>query len=179
VAGKALRLLRIEPFEHLIIGGPWERLPDFESRLHRYLRDRVVARWDIDVHTPTAQVLDRARQEEQQFLEHQAQDAWKAIRDQLPYRGALGLPDTLAALWQRRVQTLLEEPDVSRPGSRCSNCGRLNLTANPCVECGGKTDEVTDLYEEAVRDAIDQSAHVRYWKDPALKVDSMAAYRRY
>ena len=24
-----------------------------ESRLHRYLRDRIVARWDIDVHKPT------------------------------------------------------------------------------------------------------------------------------
>ena len=40
--------------------------------------------------------------------------------------------------------------------------------------------EVTDVYEEAVRDAIDQSAHVRYWKDPALhQANSMAAYRRY
>ena len=52
VAELALRLLRREPFEHLIIGGLWEKLPDFESRLHRYLRDRIVARWDINVHKP-------------------------------------------------------------------------------------------------------------------------------
>ena len=57
---------------------------------------------------------------------------------------------------------------MSRPGFRCSACGRLNLTADPCVECGGKMVEVPDLYEEAVHDAIEQSAHVRYWKDPAL-----------
>ena len=180
VAELALRLLRREPFEHLIIGGLWEKLPDFESRLHRYLRDRIVARWDINVHKPTAEIRERARQEEQRFLDDQARQTWKAIRDQLPYHGALGPRDTLAALWQRRVQWLLEEPDISRPGFRCSACGRLNLTADPCVECGGQMVEVPDLYEEAVHDAIDQSAHVRYWNDPALhQANSMAAYRRY
>ena len=85
-----LRLLQREPFQHLIIGGLWETLPQFESRLHRYLRDRIVARWDIDVHTPTQQVLERVRQEEQQFLQHQAQDAWKAIQDHRPPQGADG-----------------------------------------------------------------------------------------
>jgi hypothetical protein len=180
VAELALRLLRREPFEHLIIGGLGEKLPDFESRLHRYLRDRIVARWDINVHKPTAEIRERARQEEQRFLDDQARQTWKAIRDQLPYHGALGPRDTLAALWQRRVQWLLEEPDISRPGFRCSACGRLNLTADPCVECGGRMVEVPDLYEETVHDAIDQSAHVRYWDDPALKqANSMAAYRRY
>ncbi len=54
VSETALRLLQRKPFEHLIIGGLWETLPEFEGRLHRYLRDRIVARWDIDVqHTPT------------------------------------------------------------------------------------------------------------------------------
>jgi hypothetical protein len=55
VSESSLRVLRREPFERLIIGGLWETLPQFESRLHRYLRDRIVARWDIDVHTPTEQ----------------------------------------------------------------------------------------------------------------------------
>ena len=139
-----------------------------------------MARWDINVHKPTAEIRERARQEEQRFLDDQARQTWKAISDQLPYHGALGPRDTLAALWQRRVQWLLEEPDISRPGFRCSACGRLNLTADPCVECGGRMVEVPDLYEETVHDAIDQSAHVRYWNDPSFKqANSMAAYRRY
>jgi peptide subunit release factor 1 (eRF1) len=180
VAEQALRLLRREPFEHLIIGGLWTTSLDFESRLHRYLRDRIVARWDVDVHKPIAEIRELARGEEQRYVENEAREVWKAIRDQLPHHGALGPRDTLAALWQRRVQWLLEEPGVSQPGFRCSACGRLNLTSDPCVECGGKMIEVPDLYEEAVHDAADQSAHVRYWKDPALnEADSMAAYKRF
>jgi peptide subunit release factor 1 (eRF1) len=181
VGEAAFRLLRREPFEHLIIGGLWETLPQFEGRLHRYLRDRVVARWDIDVqHTPTPRIEERARQEEQQFLENEARDVWNSIQDLLPQRGALGPDEVFAALWQRRVQTLLVEPDATRPGFRCSVCGRLSLKNGPCVECGGQTAEVGNAYEEAVHDAIEQLSQVRYWKDPALKhVDSIAAFRRY
>jgi peptide chain release factor subunit 1 len=181
VAEKALRLFEREPFEHLIIGGLWETLPEFESHLHRYLRDRIVARWDIDVrHTPTPQILELARQEEQQFLQRQAQEIWQTIQDLRPYRGALGPEEVFAALWQRRVQALLLEPEAARAGYRCSTCGRLSLTEGLCVECGGKTAEVADVYEEAVHEAIEQSAHVRYWKASALnEVGSIAALKRF
>jgi peptide chain release factor subunit 1 len=180
VAETAFRLFRREPFEHLIVGGRWETLPQFESHLHRYLRDRLVGRWEIDVHTPTEQILQRALKEEQQFLERQAQDIWKAIQEHRPQRGALGPEETFAALWQRRVQPLLIEPDVVLPGFRCTICGRLHLSGGPCVECGGKMAEVRDILEEAVHDAIEQSAQVRYWKAPVLdEVDSMAALKRF
>jgi peptide chain release factor subunit 1 len=180
VAEAALRLLRREPFEHLIVGGRWETLPQFEGHLHRYLRDRIVARWEIDVRTPTAQVRERALQEEQQFLERQARDIWKAIQEQRPQRGALGPDEVFAALWQRRVQALLGAPGVVRPGFRCSVCGRLQRSGGACVECGGQTAEVPDVLEEAVHEAIEQSAHVRYWRDPALnEVESVAALKRF
>src|SRR5437764_472721 len=42
-AEAALRLFEREPFEHLIIGGRPELLSQFESHLHRYLRDRIMA----------------------------------------------------------------------------------------------------------------------------------------
>lgn len=180
VAENALRLLRKEPFEHLIIGGLWETLPQFEHRLHRYLRDRIVARWKIDVHAPTQQILERTRQEEQQFLRRQAEETWKAINDLLPQRGALGADPVFSALWQKRVQTLLVEPNAARSGFRCSVCFRLRLSGEPCIECGGKMVEVEDVFDEALQDAIDQSGHVRYWEDPALRaVDSVAALKRF
>ncbi len=170
----------MSPFENLIIGGRWETLPQFESHLHRYLRDRIVTRWEIDVRSPTAQVQERARQEEQQFLQRQAQAIWKAIQEQRPQRGALGPEEVFAALWQRRVQSLLVEPGVPRAGFRCSTCGRLNLSGGSCVQCGGKMTEVPDIDEEAIHEAIEQSAQVRYWKDSALhEAASIAALKRF
>jgi peptide subunit release factor 1 (eRF1) len=180
VAEETLRLLQREPFEHLIVGGLWEHLPEFEGHLHRYLRDRIVARWDIDVHTPAPQVLERALQEEQNVLKQQAKGIWKSIQDNRARRGALGPEETFAALWQRRVQALLIEPGVSYAGFRCRSCGRLHFSGGPCVECGGKMAEIADVYDEALHDAIEQSAQVRFWKDPALdEADSIAALKRF
>jgi peptide chain release factor subunit 1 len=181
VAEAGLRLFEREPFQHLIIGGLRETLPQFERRLHRYLRDRIVARWDIDVqHTPTPQIRERARGEEQQYLRRQAEEIWKTIQDDRPQRGALGPEEVFDALWQRRVQSLLVVPETSRPGFRCSNCTRLHLGDGPCSACGGKKVEVTDVFEEAVHDAIEESGQVRSWDDPALnQVEAIAALRRY
>ncbi|GIW81452.1 MAG: hypothetical protein KatS3mg105_3259 [Gemmatales bacterium] len=180
VAEETLRLLQREPFEHLIIGGLWEHLPEFEGHLHRYLRDRIVARWDIDVHTPVPEILQRALQEEQKLLEHQAQSIWKNIQEHRTTRGALGPEETFAALWQRRVQALLIEPHVSCQGFRCRSCGRLHLSSGPCIECGEKMMEVSNVYDEAVHDAIEQSALVRQWNAGTLnEVDSIAALKRF
>jgi peptide chain release factor subunit 1 len=180
VAEVGLRLFEREPFDHLIIGGLWEILPQFESHLHRYLRDRIVARWEIDVHAPVRQILERAQHEEQRVLERQAKDIWKTIQDFRPQRGALGPEEVFAALWGRRVQSMLIEPELAGPGFRCSVCGRLTVKTGPCPECGGLLAATPDVFEEAVQDAAEQSAQVRYWDDPALKkAQSIAALRRF
>jgi hypothetical protein len=72
-----------------------------------------------------------------------------------PQRGALGPDEVFAALWQGRVQALLVEPKVVRPGFRCSACGRLQLSGGQCVECGGPLAAVPDVFEEAVQEAIE------------------------
>ncbi|HEY2154160.1 MAG TPA: hypothetical protein VGH33_00925 [Isosphaeraceae bacterium] len=181
VAEAGLRLLEREPFQHLIIGGLWEVLPQFEHRLHRYLRDRINSRWNIDAqHAPDTEVRERAIQQERQDLEYQAREIWKDIQDQRPALGALGPDEVFSALWGRRVGSLLAEPNVSRPGFRCTACGRLSLDNGPCVECGGKVAPVSDAFTEAAKDAIEQDAHLHYWSDPALKqVASLAALKRF
>lgn len=175
-----LRHFMREPFEHLIIGGLWEKLPQFESRLHRYLRDRIIARWDIDVQTPTPEILERARKEEEQYLARQARELWQTILDQRPRRGLQGPEPVFGGLWERRMQSLLVEAGVSRSGFRCSQCGRLSLSADPCVVCSGGKIPIGDVFEESVHEAISQSAQVRYWKDDALHaVDSIAGLARF
>ncbi len=181
VSEAGIRLLEREPFQHLIIGGLWEVLPQLESRLHRYLRDRIVARWDVDAqHAPETEVRERAIQHERQDLEQQAKEIWKTIQDQRPARGALGSDEVFTAIWGRRVGALLAEPNVSRPGFRCTSCLRLTLDDDPCVECGGRVAPVSDAFAEAVQDAIEQDAHLRYWNDPALtQAGSLAALKRF
>ncbi len=173
----ALRRFEREPFEHLIIGGLREILPTFESYLHRYLRDRVLTRWDIDVHAPLAKIRERACQTEREYLDQAAQSTWQKILDQ---PGAQGPEAVFAALWQRRVQTLLVARGARRSGFCCSVCGRLQLSGTQCVECSSAVEGRTDIFEVAVCEAIEQRSHVCYWDDPALaKAGSLGALNRF
>jgi hypothetical protein len=180
VADHLLKLFERRSFEHLIVGGLWEVLPEFEQHLHQYLSERIVARWDLDVHTPLLEVERRAVDEERQLLERQKEETWQVINNEQPSRRAIGLDDTLGALWLRKVDTMLVEPGARADGARCKQCGRLQRAANKCVECAEKTTRVANIFDEAEYAAVEQSAHVRYWNNPALRSHgSIAALNRF
>lgn len=180
VAYTTLRLWELEPFRQLIVGGLWEILPQFEAHLHRYLQERILARWEISVHAPRPELQQRLREEEQRWLERQAEQSWGQLAEAPAEQQARGPEAVLRALWQHRVRSLLVRPNMRVHGHRCPNCGRLHLSGGPCIECGAAVEHVPDVYEEAVRDALAQAALVRYWNAPQLEeCDGIAAWLRY
>lgn len=180
VASTTLRLWELEPFRYLIVGGLWEVLPQFEAHLHRYLKDLIVARWEMNVHVSSTELRSRLEQEEKRLLEHQAQQLWQQLNSAPTDQQARGPEQVFRALWQKRVWHLLAKPNTRYHGHICKECGRLHLSGGPCIECGATVSHLADIYEEAVREALTQSAHVRYWDNPALdECDGIAALLRY
>src|SRR5207245_2033727 len=57
VAEVLLRFFKRRNFDHLILAGPEEILPQFEQALHDYLRQRVVARTTLAMTATPADVL--------------------------------------------------------------------------------------------------------------------------
>jgi peptide subunit release factor 1 (eRF1) len=181
VADTLGRLYRREPFDHLIIGGPQQTLPQFENHLHRCLQSRVAARWQLPVRSAVHDIRTQAQAEEQAVLNQQACGLWQTIREAGPQRAALGPEEVFAMLWQRRAHSVLVDPGRAESGMRCGRCGRLALEEGACPECGGSLAPVSDVFQEVVREAIDQSAHVRLGSVQALLAEAggMAALGRY
>src|SRR5581483_11731961 len=76
-------------------------------------------------------------------------------------RGVGGPEDTLEALNERRVQTLLLEPSFDRPGSRCRACGLLMLESDgACPVDGGPLEELEHVREGAIEAALAQGGDV-------------------
>jgi peptide subunit release factor 1 (eRF1) len=181
VADTLGRLYRREPFDHLIIGGQPETLPQFENHLHRCLQSRVVARWHLPVRSAVEDIRTQAQAEEQAVLNRQACGLWQAIQEAGPRRAALGPEEVFAMLWQRRAHSVLVDPGRTESGMRCGRCGRLTLKDDICPECGGPLAPVPDVFTEVVREAIDQDAHVRLWSVQVLldRAGGVAALGRY
>jgi hypothetical protein len=163
-AASLLELYWREPFAHLILGGLHEVLGQFQAHLHSYLRDRVIAWWDMPVHAPIHEVLERLLREEELVEGRHAEALWRRIEEAAPGLSARGPEEVFRSLWTGRVHALLLDPDLAVPGCRCRACGRLTLHDSSCPECGSILESVDDTFLQAVEDAIDQHALVRLWR---------------
>jgi peptide chain release factor subunit 1 len=152
VADALLRYLKRGGFDHLILAGPQEVLPEFERQLHDYVKRRIVSRTQLAMTATAAEVLERSlvveaeleRRREREIVERLVAGA-KAGRN-----AVLGLPPVLDAVNDGRVDTLVVPFGLEAPGVRCTECGRLAERGSRCRICGGPMEPLPDLIEEAV-----------------------------
>jgi peptide subunit release factor 1 (eRF1) len=164
-AERLQRLWRRSRFDVLALGGPQEIVPRFEGLLQEELRSRLASRRvevdmgsasDDQIRAAVADLVeDEERSRERTALERLAAGLGGAGR------AAAGPEDTLAALNERRVQTLLLEDGADRTGGRCPTCGMLMLEAHgSCPADGSELEEVEHLREAMVEAALVQDAEV-------------------
>ena len=171
------------PFERLIVGGPREVVADFESKLHGYLAERLAGRIDVDVeHSNADQVLEATRPRFEELEEQRESEALERLAE--GSRAAAGLDDTLRALNERRVETLVVDERFSAEGSCCPTCGWLGPAGErACPVDGTELEPLDDLSEEAAELTIQQSAEImvvrRRRDELAQRADGIAALLRF
>ncbi len=150
------------PFSHLAIAAPDDLAGQLESDLHPYLAERLAGRLAVPVTADDAQVLAAAQQIESQLERRHEAEQVDRLREAVAAgrRGVAGLADTVEALGDHRVDTLLVSEGFSVPGWRCGGCDRLATMGRTCKHCGGEMSEVADVVEEAIEEALSQSCHV-------------------
>jgi peptide chain release factor subunit 1 len=155
-----MRHFKRQPFERLVLGGPNEVVSDFESKLHRYLSQRLAGRIDVDVETSGADaVLAAARPVLEALEDAREREALERLDE--GSRSASGLADVLRALNERRVETLLLVDRLSEAGARCPECGWLGPPGErQCPADGAGLEQRDDVIEPAVEVALQQAAEV-------------------
>jgi hypothetical protein len=156
-----------EPFTTLALTGPVEAEARLQELLHNDLRPALAAsHLDIDVASATdsdvrdaiAVVIGGKRQAEAERALAKLSETTRAVT---------GVTDTLEALNERRVQTLLLSRDFSADGGRCPSCGLLLAQAgDTCPADGTPLKTVADLREAAVQAAMLQDATVIAYDEP-------------
>lgn len=161
-ADVAFALLQDNGFDRLIIGAPDEIANELESLLHPYLKERLAARCHVRVDAKPDEIRQIALEVEAEVERRSEAEVVARLRDAVGShnRGVAGLDDTLRALVERRVDTLLVSSDYSHGGWRCAGCGYIGRVGRRCPVCQGEMHEVADVVEEAVEDALAQSCTV-------------------
>jgi len=162
VADLLLALFKHGGFDHLILAGPEEIVPEFERSLHDYLKRRVVARTTLSMQANAAEVLERSLAVEEQVEAERERQTLEHVRAEAAAgrQGVIGLDRVLGALNDWRVETLVVPFGLSLAGKRCRECGRLATHGTHCATCGGTLEPVPDIAESAVAAALRQGSRV-------------------
>jgi peptide chain release factor subunit 1 len=157
-----LRFYKRTSFDHLIIGGPEEIVPEFERGLHDYLKRTIAARIALSVAASPQEVLERSMAVEERIEAERE----RKVRERLIAgasaggQAVTGLPRVLDALNEGRVETLVVPFGISAEGVHCGSCGRLAMRGQRCPTCGGPMEAVHDLVESAVAAALRQRSRL-------------------
>jgi peptide chain release factor subunit 1 len=156
-------LFRRHRYQRLVLAGPDEVVAELERELHDYVRRTIVARTSLPMHSSPTDVLQTIRELEEQMERRREEEAvgrlWAEIEAQTG-RAVAGMVDTIAALEEGRVETLIVGADLEASGVRCPSCGHLAPRGRSCPACGARMDETPDLVEEAVESALRQRCRV-------------------
>jgi len=156
---------RSERFDRAAVGGPVEIVPRLESHLAAEVKANLApGRVEVDLSSANDDEVRRALAklvvEDEKELERETLDRLAAGVGS-GGRAVGGPEDTLEALNERRVQTLLLEPGFDQRGARCQSCGLLMLkSGGRCPADGGVIEQLEHLREAAIEAALGQGADV-------------------
>lgn len=160
-AAMAFDVWKQHPFDHLILSAGPEIAHELENGLHSYLKERIAARINIPAASSEAAIVSAALEVEEEVERQREAALVERLREAAGggRGGVAGLAATLAALSERRADTLLVSDGYEAEGWRCG-CGVLAAKGRTCPTCSGQMEHVDDIIEEAVEQALLQSCHV-------------------
>jgi peptide subunit release factor 1 (eRF1) len=158
-----LALLKTRGYDALILAPRHELRGALLDTLHPYVRDRVVGEIEVDVSSATVDAIRREAAELcAKVHERKVTESLERLRERLGRgtRAAAGLADVLAALNERRVETLLYERNRPQSGVVCPQDGWLGTGTDECPIDGTPVDKRDNILENAAETAVLQDADV-------------------
>jgi len=164
------RFYRAGRCERIILGGTKENRSHFLSMLPKPLQDKVIGDISIDMYAGPMHVLDRTQVLIQRSVrERKAALVQNTITAAHKNMGSLGLADTLKALQEQRIQTLVISEGFAAPGAVCDYCGYLSTSTDPeCPICDGTMQPIQDIVDHLVHRAVEMDTEIAFVDDPAL-----------
>ncbi|MCL4559437.1 MAG: hypothetical protein M1281_02335 [Chloroflexi bacterium] len=159
----ATRFWEEKRVRRVLIGGTDDNVSLFRSLLPKAWQSLVVGVFPMSMTASTADVLEKATQvglDAEQKREKRLIDALTTAAAK-GNGGVMGLENTLKALHDGRIQTLLITEGFRASGYRCETCGYMvTEETEACPFCGGTFTKIVDAAEMAVREVLQEGGEV-------------------
>jgi peptide subunit release factor 1 (eRF1) len=180
IAERLFDLDRKQPAHGVVLGGIGTDAGTLEPFLHPHFKARLMGTFRLPP--------KRSSEADVHVAVIEARNAWEAAREEQEVReledalgrgwAVRGVRDTLRALGEGKLRTLLVDPAFSVPGVRCVS-GALALSGKEC-RGEGAASAVYDVVDDAVEDALRQRIPVEVVKSGAAsRLDGLAGTLRF
>ena len=168
----------------IMIGGTEENIARFREALPKSWQSLVVGQFPMHMNASDSEVLAQATEEALAAQQKQTRALVTQAITQAAKggQGVIGLIDTLNAIHEGRLKTLLVSQEYEEHGFRCKGCGYLSgQRLDSCPFCGAQFEEIDTAVEMAVRQALRNSAEVKVVVDDEhlAKAGNIAGILRY
>lgn len=159
----ASRFFEENRVRRILIGGTDDNVARFRAALSKHWQSLIVGTFPISMTAHHAEVLEKAMQagreaehlREMRLVEQVVTAAAKGGA------GVVRLDDTLGALHDGRIQTLVVLEGFRAPGYECAGCHYITTQAlDVCPFCGGSFQQIPDAVEMAVRQVMQAGGDV-------------------
>ena len=168
----------------IIIGGTDDNIARFRDELPKSWQSLVVGDFTMSMTASHLDILEQATREavavqdkiNQSLVEQAITLAAKGST------GVTGLIDTLNAIHEGRVKTLLVLQDFEEDGYRCEGCGYLTVQQlDVCPFCNESFERIDKAVEMAVQDTLRKNAETKVMleNENLAKAGQIAALLRY
>lgn len=167
-ADSAARFFAENNVRRILVGGTEDNINPFCSQLPKAWQSLVIGTFPMSMTATHNEVLERAmqigheveRQRDIKLVEAVITGAAKGRG------GVVRLDDTLSAVHEGRVQTLLFREGLRAPGFRCSGCGYItSVEMDACPYCGEQFSQISDVVELGVRKVMASGGEVEVLRD--------------
>ena len=164
VADTVFRFYKMEGFGHLVIGGTQEMRTRFYRIIHSYLQRIVAGYVTVDITSNINDVFSAVRQVEADAERKRSAGMVAALTGSSKNHVAVtGLKETVQALEEGRVHTLVLVDGHEVQGCLCEDCGGLDvLGADQCRLCKKTAVKPGDISEHLAVLAVEHDGEVSY-----------------
>jgi peptide subunit release factor 1 (eRF1) len=152
----------------ILLGGTDDNLAIFRAQLPKAWQSLVIGTFPMSMNAGQNEILERAMEVGGEAEKRrQAKLVSAVITGAAKGRGGVvNMEDTLSAVHEGRVQTLLIRDGLRKAGCRCQGCGYVAVQRlESCPFCGRDFDEIPDVVEMAVRKVISSGGDVQVLHD--------------
>ena len=169
-AQKTLDLFKKNGFHGFVLGCPDNLVGEIEPVLHPYVRERLKGWLRAKPADAPDVILKEVISLERAIKSGEEEALIKRLSAELEKGGRArsGLKESLRALNQGEVQTLVISRRFSAPGRYCPHCKLLYAEEEQkCPSCERQTDPVVDIVDEAIEATMSRDGAVRHITPPS------------